>query len=251
MKIACLMPTYNRCPKNQHLIEEALHSFLLQDYDNRELIICNDTPNQKLIYEDDIDQDKVIIQNLDTRFDTLSDKIKFMIESSDADLFCRWDDDDISLPHRLSYSLYNLGNKLEWRAENYYYCPGDKTLHTSGVGNTHCMSLWRREVLEVIGGYPEKASGWEDQQFNIQLANSGVNTSGDLVPIDQIFYLYRWGVSDRHLSGAGGGNEGLQNHWDRIGEQDISQGEFYLQPHWAEDYVLRAKEARGSAPMAG
>jgi len=242
------MPTYNRCPGRRYLIEESLHSFLLQDYENAELIICNDTPNQLLKYDDD---PRVIIQNLDSRFPTLSDKIKFMIDNSDADLFCRWDDDDICLPHRLSYSLKKLGDRLEWRAENYYYCPSDKTLHTTGVGNTHCMSLWRREVLDKIGGYPEKASGWEDQQFNIQLKEAGINFSGEEIPIDEIFYLYRWGVSDRHLSGTGGGNEGLQNHWDRIGEQEIPEGEFILEPHWMEDYCLRAVEAGSSSAMNG
>ena len=251
MKIACLMPTYNRIPHKQNLIEEALHSFLLQDYENRELIICNDTPNQRLHFTDEIFGDKVVIQNLDERFPTLSDKIQFMIDSSDADAFCRWDDDDISLPHRLTYSANKIGNDLEWRAENYFYCPPEETILTSGVGNTHTMSLWKREVLEQFpdGKYPQKASGWEDQQFNILLSQSGINSSGELLSADDIFYLYRWGVSDRHLSGTGGGNLGLQNHWDKIGQQKISEGDFELDPHWAEDYLLRAREAAGACSV--
>ena len=109
MKIACLMPTYNRIPHKQDLIEEALHSFLLQDYENRELIICNDTPNQRLHFADEIFGDKVVIQNLDERFSTLSDKIQFMIDSSDADAFCPvkmvYDQTDGSW----SYSLMAIG----------------------------------------------------------------------------------------------------------------------------------------------
>ena len=50
--ISCLMPTYNRIPGRQFLIDEALESFLLQDYEDKELIICNDTPGQKLLREE-------------------------------------------------------------------------------------------------------------------------------------------------------------------------------------------------------
>ncbi len=248
MKISCLMPTYNRIPNGQFMVEEALHSFLLQDYEDSELIICNDTPNQKLEYDDD----RVIIMNLDERFETLSDKIQYMIDNSNGEYLCRWDDDDISLPHRLSYSIDKLTSvcgkpvkgKLEWRADNYFYCPKEETHYVAGAGNTHVMSLWHRDVLGVIGGYPPKASGWEDQAFNQAIYQAGVSEwMGEEIPAEDIYYLYRWGVSDCHLSGTGGGNEGLQNHWDEIGQREIQEGTFELDPHWMEDYSLRANDA--------
>ena len=246
MKISCLMPTYNRCAKEQFLIEESIQSFLFQDYEDCELIICNDTPNQKLNFH----HEKVIVQNVPERFETLSDKIQYMIDQSTGDALCRWDDDDISLPHRLSYSAKKLGGRLEWRPENYWYCPKAETHYNEFAGNTHVTSLWRREVLEQFGGsYPEKASGWEDQQFNIQLNESGVNSCGEIIPPEDIFYLYRWGVSHKHLSGTGGGNEGLQNHYDAIGREHVDQGVFVLDPHWSEDYVLRANEACSKLPQ--
>ena len=68
--------------------------------------------------------DKVVrVINLGERFPTLSDKLAFMIDHARGDSFCRWDDDDLSLPWRLSLSLDRLGNALEWHAENYWWNP--------------------------------------------------------------------------------------------------------------------------------
>jgi glycosyltransferase involved in cell wall biosynthesis len=239
MKVSCLMPTYNRCPHQQFLIDEAVRSFLLQDYEDKELIICNDTPGQRLIFS----QPGVRVFNLSTRFPTLSDKLEWMIGEATGDVLCRWDDDDICLPHRLTYSMNKLGVGLEWRAENYFYCPMEETIYVEGPGNTHCMAVWRREVLDAIGGYPPKASGWEDQAFNQALHRAGISEfTGEVIPAEDIFYLYRWGVSDRHLSGSGGGPEGLQRHYDSIGNRPIAKDMFDINPKWHQDYTARAEE---------
>jgi len=249
MKVSCLMPTYNRCPDRQHLVDEALHSFLLQDYPDKELIICNDTPGQQLNFAEvekgiEFLQQGVRVFNLETRFPTLSDKLMWMIERARGEVLCRWDDDDICLPHRLSYSMDKLGDDLEWRPGNYYYCPFAETIYVEHPGNTHCMAVWRREVLNEIGGYPPKASGWEDQAFNKALHRAGVSEwLGEIIPAEDIFYLYRWGVSDRHLSGKGGGTpEGMQRHYDHIGIQEIDKDLFNLDPHWQQDYIGRGRE---------
>tara|TARA_R110002020_G_scaffold12409_6_gene45499 strand:- start:6946 stop:7707 length:762 start_codon:yes stop_codon:yes gene_type:complete len=238
--ISCLMPTYNRCPKSKNLLDEAVQSFLLQDYEDKELIICNDTPGQKLV----LDVEGVRVFNLNGRFTTLSHKLIWMIEKAKGDILCRWDDDDICLPHRLSYSMRKLGDSLEWRAANYWYCPPGETIYVKHPGNTHCMALWRREVLGKIGGYPPNASGWEDQAFNKAVFEAGVSPYlGEVIPAQDIFYLYRWGVSPRHLSGSGGGEVGLQNHYNKIGERPVTKEAFELSPGWRKNYVQRGQEA--------
>ncbi len=237
--ISCLMPTYNRFPKNKHLVNEAIQSFLLQDYKDKELIVCNDTPGQKLIGN----FPNVKIFNVEERFPTLSDKLTWMIDKAKGDILCRWDDDDICLPHRLSLSMEKLGDGLEWKAANYWYCPLNDVKYVEHPGNTHCMAVWRREVLDLIGGYPPKASGWEDQAFNHKIFNAGISDwLGEVLPAEEIFYLYRWGVSDRHLSGTGGGNNGMQNHYDNIGSMPIAKDLFYLDPEWEADYLAKAAE---------
>ena len=119
MTITCLMPTYNRATGAMHLLEEAVESFLRQDCPDKELIICNDTPGQTLR----CDAPGVVVLNTGRRFRTLSDKIQYMIDHSTGTYLCRWDDDDIHLPHRLSYSFRRLSEyteRLEWRSTNYW-----------------------------------------------------------------------------------------------------------------------------------
>ena len=240
-KVSCLMPTFNRFPNYGNLINESLESFLRQDYPNKELIICNDTPNQELVF----DHPQVKVFNVPERFPTLSDKLIWMMERAEGDVLCRWDDDDISLAWRLSYSMNMMGDKIEWRPENHWYCPNVTTqtvqkgsIHlTEHPGNTHAMGIWRREVLGKIGGYPPKACGWEDQAFNQAMFHMKVAPwMGDLIPLEHIFYLYRWGVSPNHLSGVGGGNEGLALHYERIGSKEVIQDKFHLFPNWVMDY---------------
>ena len=150
------------------------------------------------------------------------------------DAFCRWDDDDYSLPWRLETSARELekSGRLEWRPNNYWWFrKGLPELHeVTRAGNTHVMALWRPDVLDVIGGYPD-TTGDEDQRFNRELDRHGVSpmVGGDLDPM-QIFYVYRWGVSQRHLSGRGGRREELDDHYQQIGELPIQRGTFEITP---------------------
>ena len=238
--ISCLMPTFNRCPGHIHLLEEAVESFLRQDHADAELLICNDAPGQALVVHDE----RVRVFNLPRRLPFLTDKIQFLIEQARGNLFCRWDDDDISLPWRLSLSLTRLGERLEWRADNYWYFPvGGQLAEVRRPGNTHTMAIWRREALARIGGYPARRSGGEDQDFNGALLKAGLSTRGEILPPDEMFYLYRWGVSPTHLSGVGGGAVGIQQHYDRIGTRSVERGTFEIRPTWQTNYAALAATA--------
>ena len=99
------------------------------------------------------------------------------------------------------------------------------------------------EVLAGIGGcYPAGLSGSEDQTFNRLLAEAGLAPCGAPIPTADMFYLYRWGVSDRHLSGIGGGSPANphQGHYDAIGSRPIEAGEFHIRPHWRGNYAWPA-----------
>lgn len=241
MLVSCLCPTFNRYPHLGHLLEEAVDSFGRQDYPDRELIICNDTPGQELFLPVSHSfARKVRIFNVDKRFATLSEKIQFMIDQAQGEVLCRWDDDDIHLPHRLSYSIERLRDKLEWRAENYWYDTGT-LVEAHGVGNTHIMSVWRREVLEKFphGKYPIGHSGNEDQTFNRYLTEYASIPHGERIPLKDIFYLYRWGTGSTHLSGIAGGpkDNPHQQHYDQIGKRPIEAEPFVIHPHWEKNYT--------------
>lgn len=242
MKITCLMPTYNRFPHDRWMVDEAVECFLRQDYPDRELLILNDCVRQKIV----CDAPGVRVVNYPHRFPTLSDKIQSGIDHASGDALCRWDDDDLSLPWRLSLSAAGLEGKLEWRAENYWWENyGQPWKHVVGPGNTHTMSVFTHECLEKIGGYPQKRSGDEDQEFNKALRLAMVNGRGVVLKPEDVFYVYRWGLG-RHLS-AGGSGDGLQKQWDDIGKRKVLPGVYRVDPHWRRDYVSEAGRAAESA----
>lgn len=236
--ISCLMPTYNRMgTPAEYVVHEALECFLRQDHTDSELIICNDTPGQAIAF----DHPRVKVFNC-SRFPNLSAKIQFMIDRAEGDILCRWDDDDIHLPHRLSYSLKKLGDKKEWRATNYFFDCGHLR-EVNGAANTHVMALWRRSVLQDFTGenkgvYPQGFSGMEDQAFNRELRACGQDSGGERVPTGEIFYFYRWATGGFHLSGKGGGpsHNPHQAHWDELGSRQSVPGTFQLRPHWRSNY---------------
>src|SRR5438876_11343843 len=49
MKVSCMCATYNRPPNSQWLLEEAIESFLRQDYAEKELLVLNDCAGQELV----------------------------------------------------------------------------------------------------------------------------------------------------------------------------------------------------------
>ncbi|MEZ4657924.1 MAG: glycosyltransferase family A protein [Caldilineaceae bacterium] len=99
--MSCICPTYGRVG----LLEEALESFLRQDYPGRkELIVLNDEDQQTLLF----DHPEVRIINLPARCHSLGEKFKAAVALASHDLIFVWRDDDIYLPHRLSYSVAQL-----------------------------------------------------------------------------------------------------------------------------------------------
>jgi glycosyltransferase involved in cell wall biosynthesis len=256
MLVSCLLPTFNRFPHLPYLLGEAVESFLRQDYPHAELLICNDTPHQVLALPPHLRTDERIrLYNLPNRFPTLGAKLHWMLQMSQGEYICRWDDDDISLPWRLSYSVEQLRfptvrtERQEWRPEQHWLWQGNSQLRgritqrSDNPGNTHIMSIWHRDILQGAT-YPGTPcpSGLEDQTFNSVIRKLGYPHLGSTIPDDKIFYLYRWGVSSNHLSGLGGG-ERMNRTYREIGEAQIFTGSYVIEPQWHHDYTAMAAQA--------
>jgi glycosyltransferase involved in cell wall biosynthesis/predicted O-methyltransferase YrrM len=242
VRVSCICPTYNRVVSNKALLEEAVESFLRQDYPNKELVIINDCPGQMLVF----DHPQVAVINSLERYATLGEKYNAGIQAVTGELICTWEDDDISLPHRLSLSVAKLGAADYFNPKAYFFlCDGLLTFEQN-TGYAHNCSLYRKEAWARVGGYPA-ISGPQDAAMDSLLRAGSLLHGGSVVddpiwsvvdgPISgsEAFFIYRWGVSELHLSGVAD----TQLAYDQYGEEGSVEGVFILCPAWREDYVSR------------
>jgi glycosyltransferase involved in cell wall biosynthesis len=233
--VSCICPTYNRSPRYQHLLEEAIASFLRQDYPNKELIVLNDCPGQELI----CDEPGVRVVNVAERYPSIGDKQNAAVGLARGELIAPWDDDDISLPWRLSLSVERLGDGDYFNPRCYWFLD-DEGLHFDHlVGYANNASLFRRAAFEGVGGYPSKSLGADaalDAAFS-GLAHVVDPRRGDKeLTRGEWFYIYRWGVSPAHMSGSG-----VENFYREVGKLPVAEACYHLSPHWRRDYVAETR----------
>lgn len=237
--VSCICPTYSRYPDYKHLVEEAVESFLRQDYpaDRRELVLLNDCPVQKLV----CDIPNVLVFNFDKRASTLGTKFNAGISLCYGEILFPWDDDDISLPWRLSRSVEMLGRGAYYKTTGHWYAERGKVWVADYKGSIrHNCSAFRKSAWKQVGGYPH-VSGNQDAALDT-LLRSHYTPIIDRVTQHEIFYVYRWGVSDRHLSGTSVGPCGThQPYYDYCGTLPAVKGEFHIRPQWYDDYELIAR----------
>jgi predicted O-methyltransferase YrrM len=212
---------------------------LRQDYQNKELLILNDTPGQIL----ECPSPGVKVINVPDRFPDLGAKIAYLIERARGDVFCRWDDDDISLPWRLRLSLWRLGARPYWRPTNYWFDDGRLCIPGT-AGYCHSAGMFRRDVLRLIGGYPTNYAmeDAEDALFNVRAAKHGLDFAEDLSP-DEHFYIYRWNTGSNHVSGSGC----IGQAWRSRGAEQIQHGTFVIHPRWKRNYIDDVRRAASRA----
>jgi glycosyltransferase involved in cell wall biosynthesis len=222
---SCLCLTYGR----PFLLEEAIESFLRQDWDGpKELIVLNDHPFQELVFR----HPEITIVNLNSRIRSLGEKRNFSISLAKYDRLLVWDDDDIHLPWRISETMQGLDKGP------FFKCPvswlweekqggTEKTLRRSDSG-FHCASAFHRSVFDGIGGYGCINAG-EDQDFERRMRqhpNLGRHWHCELLPLDRVYYIYRW---HRHYHASHTAN------LDQI-EPIVREGIYRLSPNWSSDY---------------
>jgi glycosyltransferase involved in cell wall biosynthesis len=228
--VSCICPTFNRPPNYQHLVEEAVESFLRQTYPNKELILLNDCRRQELV----CDAPGVRVFNIADRFASLGEKWNAAARLASGDLVAPWPDDDISLPWRLSLSVELIDGADYFNPRCYWF--DHRGLHFDHkVGYAHVASMYKRTALEAVGGYPAISFG-EDAAVDRRLASLKhvVDPSRGARQLERSewFFIYRWGVSPVHASSRS--DEGF---YREVGTMPVEEGRFELAPHWRSDYV--------------
>lgn len=235
--VSCQCITYGRL----ELLEEAIQSFLLQDYPGwKELVILNDVPGVQLSMKFPREKEEIRIYNEEVRYATIGEKRNACVDLCQGEIICPWDDDDISLPWRISTIVQEMKNYQ-------YYKPGRFWFISSGVLHpvpkknvAHAMGGWSKSLWKEMGMYPKIQSG-QDVEFEHSVRAYKMKDCHS-IPIESLFYIYRWGTGHYHLSGYGRGQSGFTKIGKRI-EVSVDKGEHPLFAGWKRDYVKLTKKA--------
>jgi len=100
------MPTYNR----RLFVPQAIKYFLRQDYQNKELIIIDDSTDAIKDLVPDING--IRYYRLDTKI-TLGAKLNLACQYASGSIIAHWDDDDWYAPGRLTYQVDALGSDID------------------------------------------------------------------------------------------------------------------------------------------
>lgn len=221
------------------LLEEALHSFLTQEYNGEsELIIVNDYPHQKLEYN----HPKVKIFNFDKTFDTIGEKENFAVSQCSYDTIAVWDDDDIAMPNHLSnINKYFIDNSdlLHWQ-RGILFNDGKITAITS-LGNSGIV--YSKKIWKLIGGHPLENAGY-DMTFILKIKSVSKNIVLASPPDNEVSWFYYWANRSYHMSGLGADTINRPNiiqrhseHLENLRKQNaIPVGDIHLQPRWKLNY---------------
>lgn len=216
-------------PRRQTILEEAVESFLRQTYGSKELIIVNDTPGLVIV----CDQPEVRVIDVPP-CRTLGDKYNAGILAARGELICSWDDDDISLPWRMTLSVELLGDADYYNPKAYWVDYGERLLHEVRTGYAHNASLYRRSAWEQVGRYPSREDGSQDAAMDSALQSRVATVLGS-GRIELTSYIYRWATGLHH------GSTGPAI------PRPSGTGRFELRPHWRRDYTRLTVAARPSA----
>jgi MoaA/NifB/PqqE/SkfB family radical SAM enzyme len=240
-KVSCQCITYGRT----HLLDEAVESFLRQDYaGEKELVILNDYPALRL----ECDLPNVLVVNLPRRMKSVGEKRNACVALCQGDIIFPWDDDDISLPHRISYSLEQMWNHRYFKPTKFWYWKHGEISPDAKNAVAHAMGCWSREFFDSVGGYAHLQSG---QDMALENLFKGADRDVRDVPDEKLFYIYRFpGTGSYHLSTTGYG-QGFEQVASFVKKQGIA-GVHRIQPHWKQDYsrmVADLLAARNAQPI--
>lgn len=194
--VSCVCVTYNR----PHLLNELLYSFLMQDYENKELIIVNDQTDVKYCFDDH----RVRIYNLDKRFSSLGEKRNYSKSLIKGDYMITMDDDDIyyskHISNHIKFHLEHPEYDIVVNSKTHFSVSNDNVSVSDTVVpfNAACI---KKEYVEN-NEFPKEKSCGEDQDF---IRNAKV---GDFNK--EPTFHYRWGLDICHISGRG--SDGVESY---------------------------------------
>jgi hypothetical protein len=225
--ISVLTLTYQR----HHILEEAIQSFLLQDWEgDSEMVVLNDSPLVK--YE--FDHPKVRIINCDTRFSSIGKKLEYGFAQCKGNYIYRLDDDDLMTSWALSlqaqYRADNPDFDIYRCQKHYFFCHNEYEGLADNINNGNCYSKYYTQKLT----YPNESVGEDNNITFHQNAKIHIGNSG------RYSMIYRWGMGTFHVSGMGAENT-TEYILDKVDQSvgKMEEGTIVLNPHFKQDYYSK------------
>ena len=232
-KISAFCCTYGR----PFCLEEAIYSFLIQDYEGeKELVILNDLEDQFLIF----DHPQVKIINSNKRISPLNKKFNECISYCTGEYIFVWEDDDIYLPWKITFSINNLDKNGCFHTGNAFL---ERNIDDLALcGNLHHSSLcMHKDNWNKIGYYDYDSTDWcgLDATIFSKIRKNFGDISKQIKP-EEVFYIYRWSHSGGYHSSARQNNvsdfakENVDNY---LASGKINRGNVLLNPRWSYDFL--------------
>lgn len=250
------MPTYNRFRRDPEtgevrakLLEESIESFIRQDYQHKLLLILSDTPGQIVSVKQKLSGSRPVcpihVLSYDQRFPSLGDKCNKGLEVARRAipegrvLVSRWDDDDISLPNRISTMVDRIGDHPFMVVGGWFYEPK----HDELIADIGAIGFSQDVVdldLALRVQYTTTGRPDEDQQFRAGLKAAASSHRVFNPNVDELCYIYRWGTTGQpHFSGRSD-----DEAFAKFEDGEVIPGNFVVEPRWYRDYVAYADECR-------
>lgn len=210
--------------KRESLLEEAVHSFLVQSCGDCEMVILND--NVDVEYVCDIPNVRII--NHGSRFGSIAEKLKYCFDNCKNEHIYRLDDDDLLCDGaigKLKESIVkNPGYDIYRSKDAYFFSNNEYITDSDNINNGNCYT---RNYLNSIKQWDRSC----DEDVFITFQNAAkIYTSQSKTMI------YRWGMSTYHISSIGPGKQ-HQNYFNMADNSGSSTvGVFRLSPQFKKDY---------------
>lgn len=231
--ISVLTITYQR----SHLLEEAIESFLRQDFvGESEMIIVNDSSEVKYVY----DHPKIKIYNVENRFSTIWHKLHYGFQVATYNHIYRLDDDDLLAPWALTNAWQDIVDNVDfeiYRSNGHYFFSNNKFQYISDNVNTG--NIYTKSYIERIAEKMTDVQMGEDTTMTFKF-----NANTYLSKREKKTMIYRWGMGTYHISGMGvqdcnSMNKRTDELVSEIAEKNNGAREagiIKLQPHFKHEY---------------
>ena len=215
--------------KRQHLLEEAIESFLKQTNVNSEMVIINDDPNVNYMFH----HPRVKIHNV-PKFEKFMEKLKWGFDQCHYTHMYRLDDDDLLMPTAVDTVLKvidaNPGQDL-YQAANHWYVGIHDSLN-NGVGSgVNTGNTFSKKFIDWLdwenAPEPPGEDHWMCYYPHIKRHEFKESTM-----------IYRWGGSVSHLTHKPK-TKSMQEYQDGVGQWKTDSTDIMitsLQPHFTRNW---------------